>query len=245
MALARLAAGARRLGIELTPQQLEQFEALGRELLDWNRRHNLTAITERAEIERLHFLDSLSCLRAIAGPAGGCPGRVSLIDVGAGAGLPGLPLKIVCPELRLTLVESVGKKAAFMEHAAAALGLRGVRVLTARAEELGQDRRLREQFDWAVARAVASVAVLAEYLLPLARVGGAALMPKKGELAAELAAAEPAWRLLGGEPPEIVPVDLAPDLEADRVLVVSRKVRPTPTGYPRRVGLPAKKPLGS
>jgi 16S rRNA (guanine527-N7)-methyltransferase len=238
VALDLLVAGARELGLDLTPRQLEQFETYRRELLAWNERHNLTAITDPAEVERRHFLDSLSCLLAM--PA---LGAASLVDVGAGAGFPGLPLKIVCPEIRLTLVESIGKKSAFLEHAVQALGLRGVRVLTARAEELGQDRRSRERFDWAVARAVASLGVLAEYLLPLVRPGGAMLAMKKGDLTAELNEAAQAIATLGGAPPELIPVTL-PGLEDDRGLIVVRKARPTPTRYPRRTGLPARKPIG-
>ncbi len=250
MALDLLVQGARALGLELSAEQLARFETYRRELLDWNARHNLTAITDPAEVERLHFLDSLSCLLAMRpGAPGGSlgvdrPGRPArLIDVGAGAGFPGLPLKLALPELHLTLVESVGKKSAFLEHVVRTLGLRDVTVLTARAEAVGADRRLRERFDWAVARAVASLAVLAEYLLPLTRIGGAMLAPKKGDIAGELVEAGRAFAVLGGGSGEVIPVEL-PGLADGRVLVVVRKERPTPTGYPRRVGLPARRPIG-
>lgn len=240
--------GARTLGLELTPAQLAQFETYRRELLDWNARINLTAITDPVEVDRLLFLDSLTCLIALrprfsqpnSSPSGPAP---SLIDVGAGAGFPGLPLKLVWPDVELTLAESVGKKVAFLQHIVERLGLTGVTVIQARAEDLGQDRRYRERFDWAVARAVAPLNVLAEYLLPLVKCGGAMVAPKKGDVSAEIDAAASAIAKLGGDALTVTPVR-TPGLTDGRVIVSAPKFRPTPAAFPRRAGLPAKRPLG-
>lgn len=230
-----LAHTASAWGMPLAHQQLDQLRTYAAELRRWNERVNLTAITGEREIAARHFLDSLR----LALSWGDAPSR--LVDVGAGAGFPGLPLKILRPALRLTLVESVAKKAAFLEHVAATLGLADVLVLTARAETLGQDARHREQYDVATARAVAELRVLAEYLLPLCRVGGRVLAPKGGQIDDELRLAAPAMARLGGRVAAVEPVAL-PDVEP-RTLVVIDKIAPTPPAYPRAVGVPARRPL--
>lgn len=233
----RLAATAAEWGLALDQQQLDQFASYADELRRWNERVNLTAITDEAGIVVRHFLDSLRCaLSWGASPR-------SLVDVGAGAGFPGLPLKILCPELRITLVESVEKKAAFLRHIVAVLGLSEVAVVATRAEALGRDPAQREQYDLAVARAVAELRVLAEYCLPLCRVGGRFLAPKGAQIERETQAAAQAIRLLGGRLIAVEPVEL-PGVEL-RTLVVVEKVRPTPPQYPRAVGVPAKRPLAS
>ena len=182
-------------------------------------------------------MDSLSILRELKDPI-----PATLADIGTGAGFPGIPLKIVLPELRLTLVESVGKKAEFCHHIVKLLGLEGVEVLTVRAEELGQLQQYRERYDWVVARAVSSMPILAEYLLPLVRIGGA-MLAQKGESAhAETHAAENAFRILGGSLRKVSLVTL-PGVADDRYLVVVDKKAATPMQYPRRTGIPAKKPL--
>ncbi len=225
------------LGIHLTPQQQEALAIYKRELLAWNKRVNLTAIRDPKTVETKHFLDSLSCLRVT-----GCPPGLRLIDVGTGAGFPGLVLKIACPSWRVTLVEAVGKKAAFCQHMVNLLGLKEVEVLHARAEELGHAPAHREAYDWAVARAVARLPILAEYLLPLVRVGGR-MLAQKGETGpAEAQEAEYAIRVLGGELERVVPVAV-PGVAEDRYLIVVHKVAPTPAQYPRRPGIPAKRPL--
>ena len=225
------------LGLRLSPRQLAAFERYEQELLDWNARFNLTAIRESEGIRIRHFLDSLTCILAWRDnpPA-------SLIDVGTGAGFPGLPLKILQPTLQLALVESVGKKAEFCRHMAASLGMDKVEVVQARAEEIGQMPKHRESYDWAVARAVANLPILVEYLLPLVRVGGAVLAQKGESGPAEAHAGEKAIRLLGGELRQVIKIDL-PGAADDRYLVVIDKVAATPPNYPRRVGVPAKKPL--
>jgi 16S rRNA (guanine527-N7)-methyltransferase len=225
------------LGIRLTPRQLSCFERYERELLLWNTRFNLTAIREPEAIRTKHFLDSLTCLLAWRDnpPA-------SLIDVGSGAGFPGIPLKIFYPTLAVTLVESVGKKAEFCRHVAGILGLERVEVVQARAEEVGQMPEHRERYDWAVARAVANLPILVEFLLPLAKVGGSILAQKGASGPAEVHASENAIRLLGGRMRQIAQVDL-PGVADERYLVVIDKIAATPPNYPRRVGVPAKKPL--
>lgn len=225
-------------GARLSAQQMAAFERYEIELLDWNTRHNLTAIRDAESIRTKHFLDSLSCLLALREPA---PTR--LIDIGTGAGFPGIPLKILLPNLRLTLVESVGKKTAFCEHIVNVLGLERVDVIQTRAEEIGQMAAHREKYDWAVARAVASLPILLEFLLPLVRIGGAVLAQKGQNGPAEAQSSEKAARLLGGHLRQLREVNL-PGVAEDRYLIVVDKTAATPPKYPRRVGLPAKTPLG-
>lgn len=165
-----------------------------------------------------------------------------LIDIGTGAGFPGIPLKILLPRMRLTLVESVGKKLVFCKTVVETLELENVSLIQARAEELGLSHVHREKYDWAVARAVANLPVLAEYLLPLVRVGGG-MLAQKGETGpAEAHRADRAIQILGGRIKQLIPV-LLPGVTEERFLVVVDKVNPTPPGYPRRVGLPHKKPI--
>jgi 16S rRNA (guanine527-N7)-methyltransferase len=171
----------------------------------------------------------------------GIPPR-TLIDVGTGAGFPGIPLKILYPSMRLTLVESVGKKAEFCRHAAGTLKLDAVEVIHARAEEVGQMPAHREKYEWAVARAVANLPVLAEYLLPLVQVGGSMLAQKGQGGPAEAHKAGNAMKVLGGEIRQLTRLAL-PGVAEDRYLVVAKKVAATPKGYPRKPGIPAKKPL--
>jgi len=235
-----LIAGARELGITLSRYHMMAFETCYQQLVEWNRRFNLTAITDWEGVLVRHFLDSLSCLRAL--PRMELTRRARVVDVGTGAGFPGLPLKIVCPEMRLTLLEATGKKVAFLKHIVSVLGLKEVEVIHARAEQLGRDPAHREQYDWALARAVADMPTLAEYLLPLVRVGGAALAQKGEGAAAEVHGAERAIATLGGQVRQLVPVELR-GLAETRYLVVVDKVAATPDKYPRRPGIPKKSPL--
>lgn len=236
--MSQLAAHAAALGVPLSAAQLAQFATYRALLIEWNARFNLTRISEPEGIDVRHFLDGLSCALV----TGDLNGR-ALIDVGTGAGFPGLPLKIYFPQLRLTLVDSVQKKTLFLRAVVEALGLHDVTVLAERAETLGQQRAHRAQYDWAVGRAVAQMAVLAEYLLPLVRVGGALLAQKGSSAAAETAAAAPAIALLGGGAATIRAVTL-PQRDEAHYLVSVPKIKPTPAAYPRRAGLPAKRPLG-
>jgi 16S rRNA (guanine527-N7)-methyltransferase len=224
-------------GISLLPRQLALLDIYERELLDWNTRHNLTAIREPEKVRVKHFLDSLSAVLVMRNTP-----MERVIDVGTGAGFPGLPLKILYPNMRLTLVESVGKKAVFCDHIVSRLELEGVETLQERAEALGQQARHREAYDWAVARAVAVMPVLLEFLLPLVRVGGRVLAMKGESGPQEAQSAETAARLLGGHLRQLTPVTL-PGVAETRYLVVIDKVAATPSQYPRRVGIPAKRPL--
>jgi len=231
-----LVEGANALGLTLTPLNLEAFQIYYQELVAWNERFNLTAITAYEEVQVRHFLDSLSSLLVIENL------NIRVIDVGTGPGFPGLPLKILHPEMRLTLLESVGKKVRFLEHITRKLGLEGVEIIKGRAEKLGQDPSYREQFDLVLARAVAALPALLEYTLPFCRVGGIFLAHKGSRIQQELRTAHKALRLLGGSLREIR--DLRPlGLDGLHSLVVIEKVCPTPNRYPRRPGIPAKRPL--
>jgi 16S rRNA (guanine527-N7)-methyltransferase len=238
----RLVAGARRFGISLTPQHLDAFRAYFQELVVWNERFNLTAITDWEQVQVRHFLDSLSCLLADEVRTTLEQGAVRAVDIGSGAGFPGLPLKLLYPHADMTLLEATGKKVSFLEHLVERLGLQRVYPVHARAEELGRQDGHRERYDLALVRAVASMPVVAEYGLPLCRVGGW-LVAQKGEAgAAEAWAAEPAFGRLGGKLHRVLPVEV-PGLAEDRSLVIVRKMSPTPVDYPRRPGRPAKRPL--
>lgn len=224
-----------RWGMILGVDQLAQLARYADELQHYNQHTNLTAISEPVEIYRRHFLDSLS----LAPYLGEQPD--SLVDLGSGGGFPGIPLKLLYPDMRLTLVESVAKKTQFLRHLVGCLGLSQVRVLTARAEEVGRDPGERERHAVVTARAVAELPVLIEYGLPLLRVGGRLLAPKGVGAAAEVATAARAIELLGAELSAVEPVDL-PGLDA-RAIVVLTKIAPTDPRYPRAVGVPARRPL--
>ena len=225
-------------GVTLNDEQIRQFAAYEALLLEWNSKINLTAVRDAEGTRVKHFLDSLTCAQVL----GDMNGK-SLIDIGTGAGFPGIPLRILYPQMRLTLVDSVGKKADFCELVCHTLHLKGTKVLRSRAEELGLSKDHRERYDAATARAVAILPVLCEYLLPLVKVGGQMLSQKGESAPEEVMNAEEAIRVLGGGRAEIHPVTL-PEIEGSRYLVSIPKKRPTPCGYPRRTGLPAKKPIG-
>ncbi|NKQ34897.1 MAG: 16S rRNA (guanine(527)-N(7))-methyltransferase RsmG [Chloroflexi bacterium] len=234
----RFTGWAADLGVSLAPEQLDQLGHYLALLLEWNERMNLTAVRDPLAIQIRHFLDSLSCLQMM----GDVNGR-SLIDIGTGAGFPGLPLKIACPDLQLTLVESVQKKARFLQVVVDDLALPDVKIVAERAELLGQHPAYREQYDWAAARAVAKMPVLAEYLLPLCRIGGHMLAQKGESAAIETAVAESAFYILGGTNQRLHMVQL-PEVAEQHYLVVVDKMVATPSRYPRRIGVPAKRPLG-
>jgi len=223
--------------IRLSDHQLRQFELYERELQDWNEVINLTAISDSEGIRSKHFLDSISTSLIFKE----C--RINrLVDVGSGAGFPGIVIKIIHPEIDLALVESVGKKVQFCEHITEKLNLSGVKVVKARAEDIGRDSKHREKYDCAIARAVASLPILSEYLLPLVSVNGI-VVAQKGETGpAEAQKAEYAMHVLGGKLRKIIHVTL-PSVVEERYLVVIDKVATTPAMYPRRVGIPSKRPL--
>jgi 16S rRNA (guanine527-N7)-methyltransferase len=223
--------------VHFTARQMMSLINYEKELLEWNQKFNLTAIRDVESIRVKHFLDSYSCVLAWkANP----PHR--LVDIGTGAGFPGIPLKIIYPTMHVTLVESVGKKAMFCQHVIQTLGLEGIEVIQTRAEDLGQNPAHRESYDWAVARAVANLNILSEYLLPLVKVGGTMLAQKGESGPAEAQSAEKAMKLLGGKLKQLIPVEL-PGVADDRFLVLVDKVAATPPKYPRKAGIPMKMPL--
>jgi 16S rRNA (guanine527-N7)-methyltransferase len=225
------------LGLALTERQYEQFESYYRLLVEWNNRFNLTSVTGYEAVQATHFLDSLSVIQ-------GAPDLADqvIIDVGAGAGFPGLPLKIAFPELQLTLLEATGKKAVFLTEAASALGLGDVAVLNVRAEDAARQPDHRGKYAIVVSRAVASLDTLSELCLPFCRVGGRFIAMKKGDIDGEIEASKAAVDILGGRLDSIKDVSLA-ELPGFRKLVIIKKFKPTPPSYPRRSGLPAHNPL--
>jgi 16S rRNA (guanine527-N7)-methyltransferase len=225
------------LGLDLSPDIQHAFGHYADELLEWNNNINLTAITDPEAIETRHFLDSLSVMLALPFTPG-----LRVIDVGTGAGFPGLPLRLVYPHIELTLLEATGKKAHFLEHLAERLKLANVRILQQRAEDAGQDVATREKFDVVLARAVAAMPVLVEYLLPLCKVGGYCVALKGESAAAEAQQAEHALRILGGRVKKILSVEL-PRVTETHHLVLVEKTAATPPAYPRRPGIPSKRPL--
>ncbi len=234
---------AKKLGLRLNHRQLEQFRTYFEELITWNKRVNLTTITDFEGVQIKHFLDSLTVTLALKPSASG--ESLSVIDVGSGAGLPGIPLKILFPEMRLVLLEATVKKAAFLEHLKCQLGLDNIEIVVGRAEEVAHQVQYREQFDVVLSRAVASLPTLAELTLPFCAIGGSFIAQKKGAVDLEINQASRAISLLGGSLPDNVllkRVDLT-EFGDERWLVIIDKVSPTPPQYPRRPGMPKKRPI--
>jgi 16S rRNA (guanine527-N7)-methyltransferase len=239
----QLEAGARHLGLTLNSKQLALFQVFYQDLVAWNQRFNLTAITEYEQVQIRHFVDSLSCLLAFEeshSDRGDRPLRC--IDIGSGAGFPGLPIKIYCPQVCMVLLEATGKKVTFLEHIVSRLGMRKVQPLKGRAEEVAHDPDHRERYDVVLARAVAELSVLAEYALPLCSMGGLVIAQKGAGAREETQAAEYAVSVLGGRLKRVIPVELLGLAEARNLIVIEKAAR-TPTQYPRRPGMPAKRPL--
>jgi len=236
----KLESGATKLGLHLSLSQLEQFNIYYQELIDWNRRVNLTAITGYEDVQIKHFLDSLTVTLAWQPLITNADFR--LIDVGTGAGIPGIPLKIVLPNIKLVLLEATAKKAAFLRHITHKLELDNVEIVVGRAEEVAHLTKYRERFDIVLSRGVAPLPTLVELTLPFCAIGGSFIAQKKGAIDPEISQAARAISLLGGNLGEVRRIDLE-EFTDERRLVIINKVSPTPEQYPRRPGIPAKKPL--
>lgn len=225
-------------GLVLNGQQIDQFERYYQLLVEWNEKMNLTAITRREEVYLKHFYDCLMVLWNM--PLEDY--ALQLCDVGAGAGFPSIPLKIAHPELQVTIVDSLQKRLTFIEHLAEELGLEGVSCVHGRAEDVGQNPAYRGQFDIVTARAVASLNVLAEYCLPLVKIGGQFLALKAQKSDQELEEARAAIRILGAKLIKVTE-DQLPVEAADRRYILIQKTKETPNKYPRKAGKPAKNPI--
>ena len=237
--LAILADGARELGLELSQEQLERFERYSDVLTDWAERVSLTAVRDEEGIQRRHFLESAAIV-AVLQERDLTLEDASLVDVGSGAGIPGVPLKILVPSLRLTVVEVKQRKAEFLHALLSELGLFDVTIVTRRAEEAARDLRLREQYDFAVAKALAPLRTLLELTLPFLRMGGVVIAPKGRTAEEEVKEARVALEMLHASVRAVEPLPLADP--AQNVILVD-KVLPTPERFPRRPGVPAKRPL--
>ena len=235
--------GAIELGVTLSDRQLDQFEIYFHQLTEWNKRANLTAIIEYDAVQVKHFLDSLTVwltAKEVLESSASRPIRV--MDVGSGAGLPGLALKIAFPDIQLALVESVAKKTSFMRHVIDTLNLEGVSVYTSRAEELARGNDLRDRFDMVVVRALAKLPLLLEFGLPFCKTDGCLVAFKHGGDGTEQDEAANALSELNGFIERVSTVRLE-GLTDDRVVILIRKTGATPKRYPRSVGVPGKRPL--
>ena len=226
------------IDVEISEKQLEQFNSYFEILVEWNKVMNLTGITEYDEVLLKHFVDSL-CFnpnKLIKSD------KISLIDVGTGAGFPGLPIKIAYENVDVVLLDSLNKRIKFLDEVITKLGLKNIKTIHSRAEDGGRNKDLREKFDIAISRAVANLASLAEYNLPYVKVGGYFVAMKSGEIDEEAANAKKAISLLGGEVEKIEKFQL-PNSDIDRSLVIVKKIKATSKKYPRKAGLPTKEPL--
>lgn len=225
------------LGIKQDQNQLERFHKFYQLLIEWNKVMNLTGITEYEDVVEKHFVDSLSIIKAID-----LSGIHTVIDVGTGAGFPGIPLKIAFPHLRVVLLDSLNKRIKFLDEVISQLGLTEVRTIHGRAEEYARKEEYREQFDLCVSRAVANLSTLSEYCLPYIQVGGIFVPYKSGEIDDEVEQSKKAVRILGGNIKEVMKFEL-PGTDIHRSFVLIHKEQHTQKKYPRKAGIPAKEPL--
>lgn len=227
----------KELGIILSSQQMQQFLIYYEMLVEWNKMMNLTAITEYHDVMKKHFVDSVSLVKAFE-----ITRNASVIDVGTGAGFPGLALKIAYPDLEVTLLDSLNKRIQFLDAVIEKLGLSGVKTIHGRAEDFAKPGKLRDTFDLCVSRAVANLSTLSEYCLPFVKVGGQFISYKSEKITEEMASAENAIRILGGKVSGQVEFQL-PYSDIYRNLFIIDKIKETPKKYPRKAGLPSKEPL--
>ncbi len=231
------AAECEELGISLSEKQIDQFLTYYHMLVEKNKVMNLTAITEFEEVLQKHFLDSLSLARVYE-----LSGKESVIDIGTGAGFPGIPLKIAFPEMEILLLDSLNKRLVFLNEVIEELGLEKIATIHGRAEELGKDKRYREQFDLCLSRAVANLSTLSELCLPFVKKGGYFISYKSGQVDEEVQDAKRAIQLLGGKNTKVEKFDL-PNSDISRSFVLISKAISTPDNFPRKPGIPAKKPI--
>lgn len=227
----------KNIGISLSEQQQEQFQKYYEILIEWNSFMNLTGITEFDEVMKKHFEDSLELVRVLS-----IKDIHTLLDVGTGAGFPGIPLKIAFPHLRVVLLDSLGKRVKFLNHVIEQLGLQDIKAIHGRAEDFARDSMYREQFDVTVSRAVANLSSLSEYCIPYTKINGFFISYKSGKIEEELEQAEKAVYVLGGKVQNVDKFVLS-DTDMERSLVVIRKVKETPKKYPRKAGLPSREPI--
>lgn len=235
--------GLEQLSITLSGEQKQQFLTYYEYLVEKNKVMNLTAITEYEEVITKHFLDSLAVVKTSCFKPEKLAGK-RLIDIGTGAGFPGIPLKIAFPELEILLLDSLNKRINFLNEVTEMLGLTKINTVHGRAEDYAKQKGYRESFDFCVSRAVANLSTLSEYCIPFVKQGGCFVSYKSGSVDQELIQAEKAVKILGGQREEVVRFSLA-DTDMDRSFVVIRKAKPTPKKYPRKAGLPSKEPLGA
>lgn len=226
-----------KLNIELNPRQMQQFHSYYELLVEWNKVMNLTSITEIEEVNEKHFIDSLSIIKAID-----IQSIHSVIDIGTGAGFPGIPLKIAYPHLNVVLLDSLNKRIHFLDTVIEKLGLENIHTIHGRAEDYAKQSEYREQFDICVSRAVANLSTLSEYCLPYVKLGGMFIPYKSGEIDEELTNAKHAIHLLGGKLDNVVKFQL-PNSEINRSFILISKKNNTSKKYPRKAGLPTKEPL--
>lgn len=225
----------KKISVELSEKQLEQFRVYYEMLVEKNKVMNLTGITEWDEVLEKHFLDSISLIRVVK-----LDHEVSVMDMGTGAGFPGIPLKIVFPELKVTLADSLNKRVMFLQEVIDTLRLENIEAVHGRAEDLAKHKKYREQYDLSVSRAVANLSTLSEYCLPFVKIGGQFISYKSGEIEGEVAESKSAVFLLGGKIKDVVKFEVG---ESGRSFVIIDKVKGTPKTYPRKAGTPAKNPL--
>ena len=225
----------KKIGIELKEEQLEKFYLYMNILLEWNEKINLTAITNEEEIILKHFVDSLTINKYIE------EGK-SIIDVGTGAGFPGIPIKILREDLKVTLLDSLNKRINFLNEVIEKLDLKNIECIHGRAEEFGKNKNYREKYDFATSRAVANMSTLSEYLIPFVKVGGKVLAMKGDKAEEELEEAKKAIKLLGGKVENIDNFYL-PDSDIKRSIIIIKKIEKTERKFPRKPGMPAKEPI--
>jgi 16S rRNA (guanine527-N7)-methyltransferase len=237
----KLVKGASKLGIKLNARQVNQFKIYYQALTNWNKKLNLTTITDYQEVQLKHFLDSLTVILALTKKDLAEP-NFSIIDIGTGAGFPGIPLKVFLTEARLVLLDSRTKKATFLHHVIEQLELTKVDVVVGRAEEIARLPLYRQQFTLAVSRAVAPLPTSVELALPFCQIGGRFVAQKKGKIEQEVMQASKAIDILGGKLKQVREIELE-GLSDERYLVIIDKIYPTPEKYPRRSGIPARRPI--